>query len=75
MEFIHEQLLALCEQGVAVLLVSASLDEVTSLSDRIGVMHDGSFVDVVEPDSVTKEQLGLLMAGEPLDREAPARSQ
>jgi simple sugar transport system ATP-binding protein len=75
MEFIHEQLLALCEQGVAVLLVSASLDEVTSLSDRIGVMHDGSFVDVVKPESVTKDQLGLLMAGESLDREATARSQ
>lgn len=75
MEFIHDQLLALCEQGVAVLLVSASLDEVTSLSDRIGVMHDGSFVDVVEPESVTKEQLGLLMTGESLDREVTARPQ
>jgi ABC-type uncharacterized transport system ATPase subunit len=43
--------------------VSASLDEVTGLADRIGVMYDGSFVDVVEPDAVTEEQLGLLMAG------------
>ncbi|MFO7927504.1 MAG: ABC transporter ATP-binding protein [Halobacteriota archaeon] len=64
MEFIHEQLLEMRERGVAILLVSASLDEVTGLSDRIGVIHDGSFVDVVTPDSVTEEQLGLLMAGE-----------
>jgi len=64
MEFIHEQLLEMRERGAAILLVSASLDEVTGLADRIGVMHDGSFVDVVEPDAVTEKQLGLLMAGE-----------
>jgi len=63
-EYIHDQILAMRERGVAVVLVSASLDEVLNLSDRIGVLHDGSFVDVVEPDAVTKEQLGLLMAGE-----------
>jgi simple sugar transport system ATP-binding protein len=63
MEFIHEQLLEMRERGVAVLLVSASLDEVTGLADRIGVMYDGSFVDVVKPGAVTEEQLGLLMAG------------
>jgi len=63
MEFIHEQLLEMRDRGVAILLVSAALDEVTSLSDRIGVLHEGSFVDVVEPESVTNEQLGLLMAG------------
>lgn len=68
MEFIHEQLLEMRERGVAILLVSASLDEVTGLSDRIGVIHDGSFVDVVRPDSVTEERLGLLMAGERPER-------
>ncbi len=64
MEFIHEQLIEMSERGAAVLLVSASLDEVTSLADRIGVMYDGQFVDVVEPDAVTKTELGLLMAGQ-----------
>jgi simple sugar transport system ATP-binding protein len=63
-EFIHERLLALRSQGVAVLLVSSKLDEVTALSDRLAVMHDGEIVDVVDPDAVTDEQLGLLMAGE-----------
>jgi ABC-type uncharacterized transport system ATPase subunit len=47
-----------------VLLVSSKLDEVRSLSDRLGVMHGGELVDVVDPAEVTEEQLGLLMAGE-----------
>ncbi|WP_330630990.1 ABC transporter ATP-binding protein [Halocatena halophila] len=63
-EFIHEQLLALREAGVAVVLVSSKLDEVRGLSDRMAVMHDGMFVDTVDPDAVTEEELGLLMAGE-----------
>jgi simple sugar transport system ATP-binding protein len=69
MEFIHDQILQMREQGVATLLVSASLDEVMNLSDRIGVLYDGSFVDIVDPEEVTKEQLGLLMAGQRLDGE------
>ncbi len=64
MEFVHHQLVEMAEKGVAVLLVSASLDEVTALSDRVGVMYDGEFVDVVDPEAVTDTELGLLMAGE-----------
>ena len=63
-EFIHDRLLELRDTGVAVLLVSANLTEVRGLSDRLAVMHDGGFVDVVDPDDVTEEELGLLMAGE-----------
>jgi ABC-type uncharacterized transport system ATPase subunit len=63
-EFIHEQILDLRERDKAVLLVSSKLDEVRSLSDRLGVMHDGELMDVVDPGEVTEEQLGLLMAGE-----------
>ena len=71
-EFIHERLLAMRERGVAVLLVSASLDEVLGLSDRVAVMYEGEFVDVVDPDAVTEEQLGLLMAGERPEEPAEA---
>ena len=59
-------MLELRDAGVAVLLVSANLTEVRGLSDRLAVMHDGRFVDVVDPDAVTEEDLGLLMAGEQL---------
>ena len=71
-EFIHDRLLDLREDGAAVLLVSSKLDEVRSLSDRLGVMHDGELVDVVDPGKVTEEQLGLLMAGEQPDDVPPA---
>ena len=69
-EFIHNRLLELRDSGVAVVLVSANLTEVRGLADRLAVMHDGGFVDVVDPDNVTEEELGLLMAGErPEERE------
>jgi simple sugar transport system ATP-binding protein len=63
-EFIHERLLELRRSGVAVLLVSSKLEEVRALSDRLGVMHAGELVDVVDPETTTEEALGLLMAGE-----------
>ncbi|WP_396612750.1 ABC transporter ATP-binding protein [Haloferax sp. S1W] len=64
MEFIHERLLDLREQGKAVLLISSKLDEVQGLSDRLGVMHDGELMDIVDPRNTTEEEIGLLMAGE-----------
>ncbi|ELZ99022.1 ribose ABC transporter ATP-binding protein [Haloferax mucosum ATCC BAA-1512] len=64
MEFIHERLLDLRRQGKAVLLVSSKLDEVQGLSDRLGVMHDGELMDIVDPRNTTEEEIGLLMAGE-----------
>jgi len=63
-EFIHERLLELRAQGVSILLVSSKLEEVQALSDRLAVIYEGSFVDTVDPDAVTEEELGLLMAGE-----------
>jgi len=70
-EFIHEQLLDLRARGKAVLLVSSKLDEVQSLSDRLAVLHDGEFVDVVDPASTTEEELGLLMGGEQVETVDP----
>ena len=49
--------------GVAVLLISAELDEVMALSDRIAVMYHGQIVAVVDAKEVSREQLGLWMAG------------
>jgi simple sugar transport system ATP-binding protein len=73
-EFIHDRLVDLRGEGTAVLLVSSKLDEVRGLSDRLAVMHDGEIVDVVDPDAVTEEQLGLLMAGEEPADAPPAAS-
>ncbi|ELZ39711.1 ABC transporter ATP-binding protein [Halorubrum tebenquichense] len=66
-EFLHDRLLELRSQGKAVLLVSSKLDEVQGLSDRLAVMHEGEFTGVVDPATVTEEEIGLLMAGESLD--------
>ncbi len=62
-EGIHRQLLRLRDNGKGILLVSLELDEILSLSDRIAVIHDGRIVDIVDGNSATREQLGLLMTG------------
>jgi len=61
-EFIHRRTIAKRDAGTAVLLVSAELDEVLELSDRIGVMYRGSLVAVLDGPSADREQVGLLMA-------------
>lgn len=63
-EYIHMRLIEKRDEGTAVLLVSTELDEIMQLSDRIAVMYDGKIVDILEADKVTKEIVGLLMAGE-----------
>jgi ABC-type uncharacterized transport system ATPase subunit len=61
-EFIHRRLVAERDEGTAILLVSAELEEVTSLSDRIAVMYEGRIVSIEPPDA-PEERLGLLMTG------------
>ena len=61
-EFIHNQIIALRDEGVAVLLVSAELDEILSLSDRIGVLYRGALVGEVDGSDASREELGFLMA-------------
>ncbi|MGQ9511488.1 MAG: heme ABC transporter ATP-binding protein, partial [Thermaceae bacterium] len=51
------------DEGLAVLLVSADLTEVLSLSDRILVMYEGRIMGELTPEEATEEKLGLLMAG------------
>ena len=61
-EFIHRKLVAERDEGTAVLLVSAELDEIRSLSDRIAVIYEGRIVSI-EPAETPEERLGLLMTG------------
>jgi len=67
-EFIHRQVIAKRDAGTAVLLVSAELDEVLEMSDRIGVMYAGRIVAIVEGRTADKNEVGLLMATGGADR-------
>jgi simple sugar transport system ATP-binding protein len=60
---IHDLLVKQAEAAKSVLLISADLAEVMTLSDRIGVMYRGAIVGIVERGEATEERLGLMMAG------------
>jgi len=62
-EFIHNSIIRQRDEGVAVLVVSAELDEILALSDRIAVMFKGQVIATVPAGQATREGLGLLMAG------------
>jgi simple sugar transport system ATP-binding protein len=62
-EFIHRKLIALRDAGSAILLVSAELEEVTALADRLLVIYKGKFVGEVDPKTVSNEDIGLMMTG------------
>jgi simple sugar transport system ATP-binding protein len=61
-EFIHRQVIAKRDEGAAILLVSAELDEVLELSDRIAVMYRGEIVEMMDARTADRETVGLLMA-------------
>ncbi|MFH1502054.1 MAG: ABC transporter ATP-binding protein [Candidatus Eisenbacteria bacterium] len=62
-EFVHSSLLEMRDAGAAVLLVSAELSEIMTLSDRIAVMYRGEIVETFGAGAATEDELGLLMAG------------
>ncbi|MGA1479247.1 MAG: ABC transporter ATP-binding protein [Candidatus Actinomarina sp.] len=62
-EAIHKKLVEIRDEGKAVLLISAELDEVMSVADRVAVIYEGEIVAWVNPKEVNQEQMGLYMAG------------
>jgi general nucleoside transport system ATP-binding protein len=62
-EFIHRKLIGLRDAGTAVLLVSAELEEVTALADRLLVIRKGKIVGEVDPKTASTEEIGLMMTG------------
>jgi ABC-type uncharacterized transport system ATPase subunit len=67
-EFVHRRIIEQRDEGVAVLIISAELDEIYALADRIAVMYEGSITGF-RPPTVPVEELGLLMAGGAADGE------
>ncbi len=62
-EFIHNQIVKARDYGAAVLLISAELDEILALSDRISVMYKGNILETLDAAHASREKIGLLMAG------------
>jgi simple sugar transport system ATP-binding protein len=78
-EFIHKQAIHKRDAGTAILLVSAELDEILELADRIAVMYRGEIVALVDGrPTANKEEIGLLMATggrTPVEKSAEAASE
>lgn len=64
MEFIYSQLIKARDQGKAVLLVSADLDEILSLADRVGVIFKGRIIKEFIGENASREEVGFYMTGE-----------
>ncbi len=62
-QFIRDLLVDMRNKGRAILLVSADLDEVLALSDRIAIMYEGRFMAVCSPGELNRQKIGLLMGG------------
>lgn len=62
-EYVQQCLLAERERGAAILYISTELEEVMAMSDRIAVMYEGQFVDILDAATATVEQVGYLMTG------------
>jgi len=62
-KYIRDLLVEMRDAGRAILLVSADLDEVLALSDRVAIMYEGEFMTVCPPEELNRERVGLLMGG------------
>jgi len=71
-KYIRDLLVEMRNAGRAILLVSADLDEVLALSDRVAIMYEGKFMIVSEPEKLGREQIGLLMGGVSQEQEVAA---
>jgi simple sugar transport system ATP-binding protein len=63
-DYVHKRIMELRNSGVAILLVSTELDEIMSLSDRIGVLRNGQIVATLDRSDATPEKIGHLMLGD-----------
>ncbi|HEY9849574.1 MAG TPA: ABC transporter ATP-binding protein [Leptolyngbyaceae cyanobacterium] len=62
-EYVQQRLLVERERGAAILFISTELDEVMQMSDRIAIMYEGKFVEILDASTATVEQIGYLMTG------------
>ena len=65
-QYIRDLLVEMRNKGRAILLVSADLDEVLALSDRVAIMYEGRFMTIASPKDLDREAIGMLMGGVPV---------
>ena len=65
-EFIRRKLLDARDSGAAVLLISEDLDEILTISDRIGVIYEGKIVGIIKTEEAYIKEIGLMMGGSKL---------
>jgi len=61
--YIRELLIKMRDEGKGVLLISADLDEIMMLSDRIAVMYEGEFLGIGKAEELSREKVGMMMGG------------
>jgi simple sugar transport system ATP-binding protein len=66
-DYVHRRLLDARDRGTAILLISTDLEEILTLSDRILVLYEGEVMGILPRAAATRDVLGLMMAGTPLD--------
>lgn len=66
--YIHQKLIDERDRGAGIMLVSADLDEILLLSDRIMVMYNGQSMGILNVEEADSQTLGLMMAGTPLEK-------
>jgi simple sugar transport system ATP-binding protein len=62
-EYVYKQIIKQKEDGVGVLLLSLDLDEILTISDRIGVIYEGKIMTIVKKQDANVDQIALLMGG------------
>ena len=62
-EYVRRQLLAERDRGTAIFLISAELEEILALSDRIAIIYEGEIMGVINSDEAVVEAIGLMMGG------------
>ena len=62
-QFVHQQLIDARNRSKGILLISADLEELLTLSDRIAVMYNGKIVGILQPSATDEAELGALMLG------------
>ncbi|RKF13708.1 sugar ABC transporter ATP-binding protein [Alginatibacterium sediminis] len=73
-KYMYEAVRRLQKQGVTIIYVSHRLNEVFDLCDRVTILRDGHYIETLDIDKVTEDELIRLMVGRTITNEYPKRT-